>query len=882
MYPDLGHALFAIAYQPQVAVHNIRLRAFLSELRLQILQGAGIATQNLQRHNAPLHVCPRAGELLNLHALAIQHGDVGDQKRLVRCAGAGPQHEVVIGAPLRRPHGIGIDSVDGWRSRFAVLLQSSPHPEQGRAETRQGRAVRFGKERQDSRQPQRGGAIVHHQPAPRPAVPVFPGERRTLRVAGVLLYVEIDADVVGRRLLVDAQIQGRCDILHAAVRLEGLPRPGGLVGMVLELKIVEAQHLLGMKRAELPGVSEAQIAEHRRRGHHVLEGIRGTRPGLPRHRLREPVAAAGQTESHPQGGLVVHGHGFHVDGHGEIQDLRHVQVELRGFQIGRYRQGRPQASIPVLPETQVCQWRRRDRRGGGPPRDGCLVLRRVSARYIHPRLRSGLAQQFGIGQVERRTRLRLLAEGIERLGYIQFEAVGVRLVRLETTDRQDEVHLRLRRRRRILGPARPIRRDEVHPPVGDAKPIGNPERHRTERVGARGIRDRRRHLAKRRIVGIGNGHHRALYRLAGFVVYVPAQVRRGGRRLRSRLKYAGCREPGRQLRRSLAEGRGSRRRRCRRRIGCRQRKSGRQRLVHRGAELEAFHLGQRIQRILRQRVQEPPAQPIPGGTVDRRRLRRRAVGFEGDGSAARQPNRAVQVGACRILAALRQRQESAPDLPVPILPRDVQLLGAAVRQLELHAELHIARQRQNRAVSQVDDVRRRLQLVHRERLDRLARQKIGRVVDVFVPSRPQAEDLRDLSRHDTGGRLRLEDHLLRAARRRRRGHGGAGGRVAVRGAVGKLEHQRRPRGLRRIDAQPEQIEECQLVLVRRLVQTLQQGADVSRRDGPQCRAGALVGGQPLADIAGTPRQQLGVDLAVVATVQDDGGLGDHDADPSPR
>src|SRR5207237_4918989 len=107
----------------------------------------------------------------------------------------------------------------------------------------------------------------------------------------------------------------------------------------------------------------------------------------------------------------------------------------------------------------------------------------------------------------------------------------------------------------------------------------------------------------------------------------------------------------------------------------------------------------------------------------------------------------------RGLARCAGRLDPAPDLAIEILPDDLEWIVGRMRQLESNAQLHVAGQRQQRGVRQIQMMGRGLALRGGKRHDGCALEKIGAMVDVLVAAGPEAEYLQDFAGGDAGSAL---------------------------------------------------------------------------------------------------------------------------------
>ncbi len=293
---------------------------------------------------------------------------------------------------------------------------------------------------------------------------------------------------------------------------------------------------------------------------------------------------------------------------------------------------------------------------------------------------------------------------------------------------------------------------------------------------------------------------------------------------------------------------------------------GKRALDSRG-KLHAVDFRQDSAWVDRQRLVEAAADPEGLDAVDGDLGRLRAVGGEAEPAAAGQPFGAVDMPDHQLAAVRHLVGKAAPDPAVPIFPDDGDFGIARLRQIDIDVERHPAGERQQPVVGQVKDMRNVFEVRTVQDPKARLRLMLGGVVGVLVASRPKASHFDQpggAEPNDTFGFK--HDLIARLGRWRRRhlctGRKSDGGRI-----VAELEDDRRPGRLGRGALDPHHREERQLVLLRCLIQAIddrlhEQGMGLDQRG-----AGTRIGRQPRLDEARPTGDKRRDDVGATAPVQ---------------
>ena len=286
-----------------------------------------------------------------------------------------------------------------------------------------------------------------------------------------------------------------------------------------------------------------------------------------------------------------------------------------------------------------------------------------------------------------------------------------------------------------------------------------------------------------------------------------------------------------------------------------------------GGQGDRVDLRQDAARIERQCLVQPSPDPVAvdPGDLDLGGLG--AGGGEVVSSAAGEPAGAVDALGLQPLALGDLALEAAPQLAVPVLPDHVEGGAAGLGQVQVDVEGDLAGEGQQRLVAEVEDVGDVLEVGSVEDTEALSRRMPGAVIDVLIATRPEAPNLDQPGRAEADDVLGLVDDLIARLGRWRRRHLRAGGQGHRRGIVPELEDHRSPSGLRRGALDPQHGEKGELVLVRRLVQPLEEGLQEAGMGLDQRGIGAPVGGQPGVDETGAAGEQRADDVGPTAIVE---------------
>src|ERR1700683_912328 len=108
----------------------------------------------------------------------------------------------------------------------------------------------------------------------------------------------------------------------------------------------------------------------------------------------------------------------------------------------------------------------------------------------------------------------------------------------------------------------------------------------------------------------------------------------------------------------------------------------------------------------------------------------------------------------RIEARSLVGDEAAPHLSVPILPGDLQRRRTSLEQIETQLQVRGSRESQALAMREIEDVIGLRELEVLEQSKRLAGGKRGRMIDILIAPRPQADNFGQCCGGDPGILLR--------------------------------------------------------------------------------------------------------------------------------
>ena len=156
------------------------------------------------------------------------------------------------------------------------------------------------------------------------------------------------------------------------------------------------------------------------------------------------------------------------------------------------------------------------------------------------------------------------------------------------------------------------------------------------------------------------------------------------------------------------------------------------------------------------------------------------------------------------------------------------------------------------------------------------------MIDVLIATGPEAEDFHELGRGDPGGPFGFKDDLVALFGGRRRGDLRASGSATFGRLLDELKNDGGARRLGGHQVEAEQIEKGEFVLLRRLVQPLDNRLDVAREDPGERHTCALLRRLPLRHVAQAPLEQFLHHPRGVPVIKQGLRSDDHDAVPSCR